>query len=231
MRVALVNDYDVVVRGLERMLADHPDLVEVVELDVRAPVSTPVDVALYDTFSMVQVDRENIDALLQNPNVGRVAVYTWNLQPHLVEAALRKGVAGYLSKSLGARELAEALVEVASGQQVVRPQADVGDRPDRLPVAGGDWPGREAGLSARQAEVVALITQGYSNAEIAERAQLTLNTVKSYIRLAYRQMGVTTRTQAVLWGIERGMLPDHGRGQRPTASAGSDATATDGEVS
>ena len=49
---------------------------------------------------------------------------------------------------------------------------------------------------------------GFSNQQIAERTHLTMNTVKTYIRMAYRQMGVQSRTQAVLWGIEHGMAPD-----------------------
>jgi DNA-binding NarL/FixJ family response regulator len=55
---------------------------------------------------------------------------------------------------------------------------------------------------------------GFSNQQIAERTHLTMNTVKTYIRMAYRQMGVQSRTQAVLWGIEHGMAPDR-RGSRP----------------
>jgi DNA-binding CsgD family transcriptional regulator len=55
--------------------------------------------------------------------------------------------------------------------------------------------------------VVALICQGLSNQEIAERAFISINSVKTYIRSAYRKMGVQRRTQAVLWARERGFLP------------------------
>ena len=72
----------------------------------------------------------------------------------------------------------------------------------------GDWPGRAAGLSPREAEVIALITQGLSNQEIADRAYLSINSVKTYIRSAYRKIGVTRRTQAVLWGVDNGFKPD-----------------------
>ena len=80
--------------------------------------------------------------------------------------------------------------------------------PGTAPLVGGDWPGRAEGLTAREAEVIALITQGLSNAEIAERASLSINSVKSYIRTSYRKMGVTSRTNAVLWGLEHGFSPD-----------------------
>ena len=78
---------------------------------------------------------------------------------------------------------------------------------EEIEAVGGDWPGRGHGLSARQAEIVSLITQGLSNNDIAERTYLSPNTVKSYIREAYRHMGVSSRTQAVLWGIDHGMAP------------------------
>ena len=65
-------------------------------------------------------------------------------------------------------------------------------------------PGSDAGLSAREAEVLALITQGYSNREIAERSYLSINSVKTYIRAAYRKIGVTRRSQAVVWGLTHG---------------------------
>ena len=72
----------------------------------------------------------------------------------------------------------------------------------------GDWPGRAAGLSSREAEIVALITQGLSNQEVADRAYLSINSVKTYIRSAYRKMDVTSRAQAVLWGVNNGFKPD-----------------------
>ena len=70
------------------------------------------------------------------------------------------------------------------------------------------WPAKEAGLSPREAEVVSLIVQGLSNEQIAEQCYLSLNTVKTYVRSAYRKMDVTTRAQAVAWGIENGLKPD-----------------------
>ena len=72
----------------------------------------------------------------------------------------------------------------------------------------GDWPGRSAGLSPREAEVLALISRGLSNQEIADRAHVSINSIKTYIRSAYRKIGVERRTQAVLWAIANGFEPD-----------------------
>lgn len=67
------------------------------------------------------------------------------------------------------------------------------------------------GLSTREAELICLIVEGLSNEQIAARSHLSINTVKTYIRTAYRKMGVTTRAQAVRWGMDHGMLPERGR--------------------
>ena len=72
----------------------------------------------------------------------------------------------------------------------------------------GDWPGRSFGLSPREAEILALITQGLTNKEIAGRVYLSINSVKTYIRSAYRKINVERRPQAVLWGVQNGFRPD-----------------------
>ena len=59
--------------------------------------------------------------------------------------------------------------------------------------------------------MLALICQGLSNQQITERAFLSINTVKSYVRTLYQKIGVESRTQAVLWGIDHGFRPDRVR--------------------
>lgn len=204
IRIALVNDYEVVVRGLATMLRSYRERVHVVELDLNTSVAEDVDIAMYDTFANPRGDREEIQSLAADPRVGKVAVYTWNLDPGLITAALSDGASGYLSKALPAKDLVEALEAIHRGT-VVRPDQSEG----RVSaVIGGDWPGREEGLTAREAEILALITQGLSNQEIAERTYLSLNSIKTHIRSCYRRIGVSTRTNAVLWGIEHGFRPD-----------------------
>ena len=74
-----------------------------------------------------------------------------------------------------------------------------------------NWPGRGEGLTDRESEILALITQGKSNTEVATLTYLSPNTVKSYIRNIYRKIGAASRTQAVLWGVNHGFSPDHRR--------------------
>ena len=134
-----------------------------------------------------------------------MAVYTWNFQPWLTRDTLNQGVRGYLSKSLPAARLVERLCAIAAGQLVVSPSKG------RSALVGGDWPGRAEGLTAREAEVLSLITMGLSNQEIAERTLLSLNSIKSYIRSAYRKIDVDSRSKAVLWGVEHGLRADRVR--------------------
>lgn len=214
LRLALVNDFELVVRGLEQMLSEFSDRIEIVELNANTSVETPVDVALYDTFTQTQVDGDRVNEVVANPMVSAVAVYSWNLQPALVRTAWDKGVRGYLSKSLSAPALVDALERVRAGEKVMEPDNLAGADDaflEQLPVVGGDWPARVEGLTARQAEVVSLIAQGLSNDEIARTTYLSPNTVKSYIRAAYEKMGVTSRSQAVAWGIRQGLVPDEKR--------------------
>ncbi len=213
LRIAILNDYEIVATGLAQMFEPYSDRVTVVEVVTSAPVREPADIALYDTFSQTHDIDQDIESVLQECNARRLVIYSWNLHPDLVKSALKKGVLGYLGKRLSALELVEALERIHAGEIVVT-EDDV----EHEPVAG-DWPGRKHGLTTRESEIIALITQGLSNQQIADRAFLSINSVKSYIRSSYRKMGVTSRSRAVLWGIEHGFRPSHVRERTPPTSS------------
>ena len=203
VRVAVLNDYEIVVNGIARMLEPYADRVRVVETSTGIPSMGESDVVLYDTFSQAQGNVLEVQEVSSMTGAA-VVLYSWNLDPTLVAEALRRGAAGYLSKTLDGAGLADALVKVATGQRVLPGDRGHGEE-------HGAWPGQEQGLSAREAEMMALITQGYSNAEIAERSYLSINSVKTYIRTAYRKLGLSRRSQAVRWGLEHGFLPPEPR--------------------
>lgn len=204
--MALVDDYDVVLIGVANMFDQYRDRIVVAEIDSNRGVEDMVDIVLYDSFAQPESDHEEIATLVANPRAHRVVVYTWNFHPDLIASAREQGAHGYLSKTLPARELVAALEAVHAGETVIS------DAPSRTRSAVAlDWPGRREGLSDREAEILALITQGKSNADVARLTYLSPNTVKSYIRTVYRKIGVTSRTQAVLWGIQHGFTPDHNR--------------------
>ena len=204
--VALIDDYDVVLIGLAHMFDGYANSVVVAEIDANAPLVDTVDIALYDTFAQAEADCDDLDVLIRNPRARRVVVYTWSFHSDLVATALQKGASGYLSKTLPAAELVDALLAIHTGDVVISPA------PAKAPIASGlDWPGRSEGLTNRESEILALITQGKSNEEVAALTFLSKNSIKSYIRSAYRKIGVASRTQAVLWGVDHGFKPDHRR--------------------
>jgi DNA-binding NarL/FixJ family response regulator len=203
LRVALVDDYEIVVQGLARMFASYRDRVRLVELDVEAPVGEPVDVALVDTFGQDRTDDTALQKIVANGLAETVVVYGWSDEDDFIERSLAAGAAGYLAKSLPAGQLVAGLERAYRERGVVvRPEAGTGIADP------GDWPGRDEGLTPRESEVVALITLGRSNQEVAAATFLSINSVKSYIRTAYRKMGVQTRSQAVLWGLNHGFGPE-----------------------
>lgn len=216
IRVALANDYDLVVRGLAAVLAGHEDRVTVVELTVDDDISERVDVVLHDVFGTGEVHTGDVRRLVEDDRIGHVAVFTWNHDPGLVESAMRQGVHGYLSKGLDGDELSEALVRIAGGETVVM------HTPRRTrPSTERRWPGQLHDLSEREAEVLALITQGYENDAIARRLYISPNTLKTRIRNLYRRMGFENRVQAAVWGVKHGFETDSGassqtRGHAPT---------------
>jgi DNA-binding NarL/FixJ family response regulator len=63
-----------------------------------------------------------------------------------------------------------------------------------------------AGLSAREVQVLALIAEGLTNQEIADRVFVSINSVKTYIRSAYRKIGVNSRSQAAVWAMQHGIV-------------------------
>jgi NarL family two-component system response regulator LiaR len=200
LRLAIVNDYAVVVAGVAALLAaEH---IDVVETGASQSVVSDVDIVLYDTFGHVHGTGVGLEDFVRDSGA-KVVVYSWNLDHRLIEEAIAAGAAGYLSKVLIGAEIVSALQRIMDGETVILPGNN-----ESSEGRSGDWPGRQAGLSSREAEVLALITQGLSNEEIAARAYLSINSIKTYIRSTYRKIGVTSRTQAVLWGVDNGFRPD-----------------------
>ena len=188
LRVALVNDFELVLRGIEGMLEPHSDRIEVVELDVRGNPTSRIDVALFDTYGQPQAVRDRVRALVDDPLVGAVAVYAWRLAPAQVEAAVAAGARGVLDKTMRASDLADALVAVAAGETVVSPEF--------CKPAGAHWPGQVFGLTVRESEVASLLLQGLSNREIADSLSISEHTVKTHLKGIFHKTGVSSRGQA-----------------------------------
>jgi DNA-binding NarL/FixJ family response regulator len=200
LTVSIVNDYEIIVRGLSAMLAQYPDRVRVVELEAAGEPSEPSDVALYDTFAGRRHSLERAEKMVVSQIVRHVVLYTWDAPGEFLEDASRIGVSGVVLKSHGAGDLVEALERVVAGERV---GLDVASR------------GREQGtppdLSMREHEVLALVALGMSNREVAEELYLSVDTVKTYVRRLFSKLGVSNRTQAALKAAGYDVQPPAGR--------------------
>lgn len=134
------------------------------------------------------VDWDQVGRLARDAGAGQVYVVVRELDDQVRPAALRSGAAGVLSLETAARAFRDEL----------RHTVGDGDLPT-APRNGDDH--RYPELSRMESKVVSLIADGRSNDEIAHDLFLSLNTVKSYIRTAYRKMGVSRRSQAVAWAL------------------------------
>ena len=205
IRLAIVNDYEIIVAGVAAMLSQDRHRIQVTALDPSADSLDGVDVVLYDTFGPADSSMDRLEELVRASSVP-VVVYTWKLRPDVAREAIARGAAGYLSKALTGPEIADAVEACVRGEVVVSPDVS----PETAQV-GGDWPGRTAAnLTAREAEVLTMIAAGMSNQEIADRSYLSINSVKSFIRSAYRKIGAKRRSQAVRWALENGFAPTPG---------------------
>jgi two-component system, NarL family, response regulator LiaR len=202
IRLALSNDYHVVIAGLAAMLAEHADRVEIVSTTTERKIAESADVILFDTFGRLADGDDKLRQVVAE-NDAKVVVYSWDNYP--VEVARQHGAAGYIHKGLSPDQLVEAILAIHEGELSESEPAPTGvDEERTMPT----WPGQSAGLSPRESEILGFIAHGFTNEDIAARAYLSINTVKTYIRTAYRKIGVTSRAQAVGWALRNGFEVD-----------------------
>lgn len=167
------------------------------------------DVVLMD-LRMPRCDGIEATRLLREHDAGiKVLVLTTYADDRSVIDALRAGARGYLTKDAGAAEIRAALERVISGQPAIDPAV----QQHLLDAITGGGPGPDAeaapkfpdGLTAREAEVLRLIAQGLSNAEIADRLMVSQTTVKSHVNHVFAKIGVRARAQAVTYAYRHGL--------------------------
>lgn len=207
-KVAVLSPHPVVVEGFTVMLGRHRDRVEVIDLPTSFDDVEP-DVVLYDVAALADGDGVDLDELVKK-TASVVLAVSRELRPDLLGRALSHGVDGFFPIGAGEEELLAAVDSAMTGWQIGDPGPD--------PVVGSSASeqrshrmGTDVGLSDREHQVLSLIAQGLSNDQIAAREYITVNTVKTYIRTAYRKIGVHTRSQAVVWAIQHGMGTDADR--------------------
>ena len=200
VQVGVIDEYELVVAGLVAVLAPYDKRVRVVDLDSAAATRPGrIDIILHDCFD----DRRRVDPAQLSTRWGaKLVVFSWNDDPRRVAWALTHGAVGYVLKSLPAAAIVLALERVHAGE-VVRPArdeqgAEVDGPAPRTPVIH---------LTPRETEILQLIATGWTNEQIAQVLFLSINSIKSHIRSAYRKMGVTRRSQAVTWAFVHGVVP------------------------
>lgn len=193
LRIALYNEFTLVAPHIARELSTVSHLVTVRTLRQGDPIVQPFDAVLVDPTTLPDEHRwHHVRALSQHPHVTMVALYAGYLSPDWLNEARRNGVRGHLLKSLPCRELMLQIVRLLHEPEPPRHSPE--------------WPGQTAGLTLREADVLALVAAGKSNDEIARLLGVSINTVKTYIRTAYRKAGVTSRSQAVRWALEHRLV-------------------------
>ena len=194
IKVAILDESELVVNGMRAMLEPHSAVISVVPHRMDAP-SPLCDLTLYEPSA-------------HRPTPGgrgipqrfptRMVAFGWDCSPESVSTEMARGAAGFVSQALPARRLVRDLLQIADGRILVDTGAVAPRTGRRTP---DEWP-----LTPRETEVLGMIASGRSNQDIVEATNLSINSVKSYIRGAYSKIGVTSRSQAVLWAVQHGLL-------------------------
>jgi DNA-binding NarL/FixJ family response regulator len=214
IRIVLVDDQELVRTGFRMVLDAQPDMTVVGEAaDGHAAVefarTHSADVMVMDA-RMPRMD--GVAATRQIRQAGdrpRVLMLTTFDLDEYAFAALKAGASGFLLKDVPPEELLFAIRAVHSGDAVVAPSTTrrLIDRfAPMLPADDGQAPPELAGLTEREREVLILVAQGLSNAELAGRLFVSEATVKTHVGRILAKLGLRDRVQAVVYAYENGLV-------------------------
>ncbi|MGO9178750.1 MAG: response regulator [Candidatus Limnocylindrales bacterium] len=215
IRVLLVDDQPLLRTGFRMMLSAEPDLAVVGEAgDGAAAVELAgrlhPDVILMD-IRMPGMDGIEATRRLAGPGVADPAkvlmLTTFGLDEYVVEA-LRAGASGFLLKDSSPEDLIEAIHVIAAGEALLAPSVTrrLLDRfASRLPALSETTNPALADLTERELEVLRLVAQGLSNAEIADRLAVSETTVKTHVAHVFAKLDLHDRVQAVILAYQAGL--------------------------
>ncbi|MGH3717225.1 MAG: response regulator [Micromonosporaceae bacterium] len=208
LRILLADDEGLIRAGMRAIIDAEPDLTVVAEAADGAEVlplvrSASPDLVLMDV-RMPAVDGITATRTLQTlQRTPKVLVVTTFANDEYVYDALRAGASGFLLKRATAEEILYAIRLVARGDSLLFPEAI------RALAAGRSDPYAAPALGTlteREAEVLRLMAQGLSNAEIAAELVLGVETVKTHVGNVLAKLGARDRTQAVIAAYESGFV-------------------------
>ena len=217
VRVVIADDQGMVRSGFTTLLNSEPDI-EVIgeavngqEAITRAIQLRP-DVILMDVRMPVMDGLQATRQITAMDGAPRVLVLTTFDLDDYVYQALRWGASGFLLKDASARELAEAVRIVAAGDALLSPGVTRRLIAEFARQGAPRGPSRKTlqDLTERETEVLALVAQGLSNAEIAGRLVLAEQTVKTHVSRILMKLGLRDRTQAVVLAYETGIVQPGG---------------------
>ena len=189
--VGVYDEPELVVRGIEGMLARHLPCAQVVPIPSNAQEAA-VDVLVCDPVGRTVPVEEYLQKVA-TITAAPLFVFTWTHRPSTMRRCVATGARGFLSKTASGGTLAEAVSAVRRGEAASLDPSELNAAPHGKPE-----------LSPRETEVLGLICRGMSNLEIADHLFVSVNSVKTYVRQVYQKIDVNRRAQAVAWGLEHG---------------------------
>jgi DNA-binding NarL/FixJ family response regulator len=208
IRIALVDDHQLVRHGIRALLELDPAFAVVAEAAdgdqaLRCARSDAIDVMLLDLRMPRLGGLDVLRALRDEASpIATIVLTTFHDDTDLI-AALKLGARGYLLKDVSFADLVSTIHAVRAGQRVFK--AVAARIPDELG-APSHLDGAPEALTPRESEVVRLIAAGYSNREISDALGLAEGTVKNHVSTILAKLGVRDRVRAVLVAMEHGLL-------------------------
>ncbi len=204
--VLIAEDHSLVRAGMHVLLDAEPSILVIAETSSGTEALECAGKLLPDVL-LLDIRLPGMDGLavtrelhITHPSVRVLVVSAFN-DPDYVNEALRVGAAGYLLKTVGPRELIQAIHSVASGSVVLD-----GEISTQLALRLSGGSSRTDGLSARESEVLALLARGLSNKQIASKLHLGLRTVEGHVTQILAKLSVTSRTEAAVWATTHNLV-------------------------